>query len=148
METKICSKCKIEKPISEFTGDSEGRFGKKSSCRKCRNILQNNWYGKNRKKLIPERRNYNLKKKYGIDLKFYNYLFKQQQSKCAICGTDNPGWREMFSVDHNHLTGEIRGLLCNNCNAGLGYFQENIIFLQSAINYIKPKKENRNGIPE
>ncbi len=42
-----------------------------------------------------------------------------------------------FSVDHNHNTGKVRGLLCNNCNAGIGLFQDSIKILEKALLYLK-----------
>lgn len=77
-----------------------------------------------------------LKNKYGITLKQYDEMFEQQNEVCAICGGININGRRL-GVDHNHKTGEIRALLCNSCNHIIGDAKENIIILQSAINYLK-----------
>ena len=76
-------------------------------------------------------------KRYGITLEEYDKLLTAQEYKCAIC--------DMFlkniivHLDHNHQTGEIRGLLCQKCNFGLGNFQDNSSLLQKAIKYLDNK---------
>jgi len=57
-----------------------------------------------------------LRRKYGISLEQYNELFNQQKGKCAVCERDHTEFNTSLAVDHNHVTGEIRGLLCNYCN--------------------------------
>ena len=78
-----------------------------------------------------------LKRKYGITLKDYYLLLEKQNYKCAICGSDNPKRDKFFCVDHDHKTGEVRGLLCFICNTSLGGFGDNIRTLEAAINYLK-----------
>ena len=56
---------------------------------------------------------------YGITIEDYDRMYEEQGGRCAICRTDQPGGAgERFSVDHDHETGKVRGLLCNNCNTG------------------------------
>jgi hypothetical protein len=64
-----------------------------------------------------------LKNRYSITLEEYNNMLESQDYICAICGTDKPGGMGRFHVDHNHITGKVRGLLCNNCNMLLGYYE-------------------------
>jgi len=79
-----------------------------------------------------------LKKKYKLSLKDYNDLCIQQDNKCLICNTDVfVGKGKKLHVDHCHKTGKIRGLLCQNCNTGLGQFKDNINNLENAIKYLK-----------
>lgn len=67
-------------------------------------------------------------------------MLTEQQLVCGIC--KNPetcrkdGSTRTLSVDHDHLTGKVRGLLCHRCNAGLGYFRDNIDYLSAAIEWI------------
>lgn len=64
-----------------------------------------------------------LKYKYGITKEDYNKLFKEQNGKCAICGKHQIDLNVRLCVDHNHLTGAIRGLLCMKCNYSLGHYE-------------------------
>ena len=69
-----------------------------------------------------------LKYKYEITLEQYEIMLKKQKGKCAICGSKDVkcGSKTHFVVDHNHKTGKVRGLLCNNCNSGIGYLEDNV----------------------
>lgn len=100
-------------------------------------------YMKEWRKENPEKcKNNDLLKMHKITLEEYNTLLKKQNGVCAICG--NPEYVTMadgkprnLAVDHNHETGKIRGLLCTNCNKGLGHFKDNIEKLKIAINYLE-----------
>lgn len=72
---------------------------------------------------------------YGIDLEGYQDLLDSQGGQCAICGTPPAG--QPLQVDHDHDTGEVRGLLCRNCNLGLGHFQDELSRLRSASAYLE-----------
>jgi hypothetical protein len=69
-------------------------------------------------------RDANLKALYGIRLKEYEQLLEQQAGLCAICGRP-PRSRRVLDVDHDHLTGIVRGLLCGNCNRAVGLLDDN-----------------------
>ena len=92
------------------------------------------------------KRNSNLQRQFGITLDDYNRMSQQQNGVCAICGkpetAHNQGGLRPLSVDHDHKTGKVRGLLCGRCNTGLGQFQENKLFLLSAITYLMEKDES------
>ncbi len=74
--------------------------------------------------------------KYGIEKADYDSFLGKQHNSCAIC-------KEEFSedrkprIDHDHVTGEVRGLLCHNCNTGLGHFKDDINFLKATIKYLE-----------
>jgi hypothetical protein len=92
----------------------------------------------------PERnRNYHRRYRYGISHEDFLTLFEKQGGKCACCGTalvlDLPKRdpQRTTSVDHDHETGKIRGLLCNGCNAGLGHFEDSVQRLEQAVAYIR-----------
>ncbi len=90
-----------------------------------------------RRKHLERVRESNYRQNYGITIKVYDEMLSQQDGKCAICGTPEPGKaRKHFSVDHDHVTGEIRALLCGACNCGLGNFKDNPTLLASAIEYL------------
>jgi hypothetical protein len=80
--------------------------------------------------------NWWLQKKFGITLKEFTELAEKQDHRCAICKTDTPQGRGTWHVDHDHLTGENRGLLCHNCNLALGHFQDDPEILRAAIDYL------------
>jgi hypothetical protein len=77
-----------------------------------------------------------LKSRYGITEDDYSVLFNNQQGCCAICGVDYTGSKRNLDVDHDHTTGNVRGLLCNNCNRGLGHFQDSPTILLKALEYL------------
>jgi len=79
-------------------------------------------------------RKYRLRAKYGMSLEEYDALFAEQLERCAICREKQQYKR--LAVDHDHLTGEIRGLLCENCNAGLGRFMDDRLLLARAAEYL------------
>jgi len=70
---------------------------------------------------------------YNLTLEDYNRIFLSQNKKCAICGIENFAPK----IDHDHKTGKVRGILCFNCNTGLGNFKDNIDYLNKAISDLK-----------
>lgn len=79
-----------------------------------------------------------LKYKYDISIIEYTKMLEKQQFRCAICNThESEAIRNKLYVDHQHSTGNIRKLLCHNCNTLLGHSKEDIEILQKAISYLK-----------
>lgn len=76
------------------------------------------------------------KKKYGINLVDYHHLMASQLGCCAVCGKSP----EKFHVDHSHVTGKVRGLLCTKCNCGIGQLQDSPILLRQAALYLENSK--------
>lgn len=114
-----CTKCKQEKEgTSEFFPlHNKKKNGLDSWCRSCRSTYRN--------KINRGRFRNVISDKDLIEL-------KTVQTKCLICNCD-----EKLVVDHNHVTGKVRGMLCNHCNRGLGHFRDNLDTLQKAIEYLK-----------
>ena len=82
----------------------------------------------------------NIKSWYGITIEDYFNLLNFQNNCCAICKSSEPrgrGSKKMFHVDHDHKTGEVRGLLCQQCNVALGSFNDDAKRLEDAIFYLK-----------
>lgn len=75
-----------------------------------------------------------LKNRYGLTTEEFNLMLKLQHNTCAIC--INPA----VVVDHDHVTGKVRGLLCSQCNAALGFLEDNIVYLKNAIEYLEEDK--------
>lgn len=78
-----------------------------------------------------------LKQLYGINTEQYNQMFVDQNGACAICGGNQrrKGWS--LCVDHNHITGKIRSLLCFRCNFAIGQFRDDMQLVQKSLNYLK-----------
>ena len=72
-------------------------------------------------------------KRYGISKDEYDFLLKKQKNSCAICNTE---FKDEPHIDHDHVTGNVRGLLCFACNTGIGQFYDNQDLLKKAINYL------------
>ena len=77
-----------------------------------------------------------LKRNFGIDLKEYRILLEKQNFQCLICGTTARQNGKELAVDHCHKTDKVRGLLCSQCNVGLGMFRDNKVYLRKAIQYL------------
>lgn len=85
-------------------------------------------------------------RKYGVTEAQYTVQLEKQRGACAICGTKDSGAYARFSIDHDHATKHFRGLLCTNCNLGLGHFKDDLATLQRAIEYLTSAvKENLCG---
>jgi hypothetical protein len=80
---------------------------------------------------------------YGITLEEYHSKLEQQGDGCAICGIKIPGGNgKNFYVDHNHATGQVRDLLCHNCNFVIGYAKEDVDILKAVVQYLETWRES------
>lgn len=117
--TLKCTVCSVEKPSTEFykKDATTGRLDR--TCKACRIIQQR-------------------ERTLGISEAEYRALYRKQSGKCGICRRRMYSKRyKAFSVDHDHATGRIRGLLCGNCNTGLGLFRDDPTALFRAIEWVK-----------
>lgn len=111
-------------------GHLSDRYTYSGFCKKCHSEI-----------LVKNQRKYNLKRYYGITKEQYDKMFMEQNGLCKICNkpeTTIDGKTKKLktmSVDHCHDTNKIRGILCNNCNQGLGKFKHNPILLRQAALY-------------
>lgn len=105
-------------------------------CSKCNRILPAYMFAPNTKHCKLCRRDYDWQYRYGISPEQYYELYQQQEGKCKICGKELPDG-EYLHVDHNKETGEIRGLLCGNCNKAIGLMDEKPENFMSAIKYVE-----------
>jgi len=141
MKKKKCTKCKIIKPISEFNRESRNKDKPRSWCKSCYKEYNQKyapqWYrSEAHKKRLWEKaveRNYP-----GMTVSRYEEILESQNGVCAICG--KPGINRRLAVDHNHKTGQIRGLLCVFCNVLVGYVEERTL-LRKIETYLKKFKE-------
>jgi hypothetical protein len=124
---KRCADCKQTKPYDEFPRNRNTKDGYHCYCKACNNARTY----ESRQRLHGGSRHYHLKHRYGIGSDEFDELVRQQGGVCAICGRENPE-----HVDHDHATGDVRGILCFNCNGGLGQFHDSIEFLEAAAAYL------------
>jgi hypothetical protein len=95
------------------------------------------WLEKNRERVKKTDRLCKMKRIYGLTEEGFNSLLEVQQGCCAICGCAEPKGKGNWHVDHNHETGEVRGLLCSQCNPGLGKFKDSPSILRAGADYIE-----------
>ena len=92
---------------------------------------------KKHRTLYESTKNRTIKNAYGIEIEDYKNLLLKQNGRCAICFTDKfSSKQQYFHIDHCHKTGKVRGLLCLQCNAALGYFKDSKENLERAIKYL------------
>lgn len=120
-QSKLCYKCKNEKPFSEFNRSQYDKDGYRNICRDCRNTHRT------------------VIRKYE---KHYDLLLEKQNGCCAICGKSEEENGQRLAIDHNHTTHQVRSLLCRNCNTGLGAFKDNEMLMSNAIGYLQHWKSN------
>lgn len=81
-------------------------------------------------------KNHSLMRSFGINIEQYEEMIVVQQNRCGICGGYQRNEKSL-AVDHNHTTGKIRGLLCDDCNFGIGFLKDNEQILRNAIDYLR-----------
>lgn len=95
------------------------------------------WEDRNPDKVRLHKRRDHLKRTYGLSLEDYETLEANQRGLCAICKKDCG-----LVVDHDHTTGEVRGLLCNDCNQGIGRLGDDPDVVAAALEYLLQKKSD------
>ncbi len=128
-ERRRCGRCQKIKPPSGFNGSL-------SPCRECKSKSTAAWSKKNPEKMSRKYRRRGWKKKFGLTEQGYNTLYEVQCGKCAICQRHQDELPRVLSVDHCHVTGRVRGLLCARCNSLLGMACDRQKVLRSAILYL------------
>ncbi|MFF5173553.1 endonuclease VII domain-containing protein [Micromonospora sp. NPDC000089] len=123
-----CPACGETKALDDFPRNRSGRGGYGRYCKPCHNEK-----GKESKlRLHGGSREYHLRRRYGVGEKEFQELLAEQGGVCAICGAEDPQ-----HLDHDHRTGWVRGILCFNCNGGLGQFRDSPTRLAEAITYLR-----------
>lgn len=138
---KKCACCGEVKPTTEFSRKKRReKWGFYAYCNDCKHEKAKKYYLDNTEKCKKLARSRDLKK-YGITLEYQEKMMRDQGNKCAICGKEIYLFGSKKSntahVDHDHITGKVRGLLCQECNTGLGKFRDNPLFLANAIKYLE-----------
>lgn len=132
-----CVACRTYKSWDHFGKSTKNARGKYAKCLDCAKEERRAWNAAN-----PERRaRLKLRSQavaLGLDPDAIEAHFKNHNGLCDICGRSpsEVGSRKRLSIDHDHLTGEFRGLLCSPCNSGLGQFRDSPKILSAAIDYL------------
>lgn len=117
---KTCSKCKVEKDGTDFNVQRSTKSGLSGLCKGCDH---------------DQARRQRWIRKYGITPERYEELLAEQNGGCAICG-QACSTGQFLSVDHDHVTGEVRGLLCRQHNRALGLFDDDPELLRISRDYL------------
>lgn len=152
LEVKECVRCNEVKPLAEFIPRKDRKTPYRNYCKDCDSKRRKELYNKkveyerkqakkrhweNREVLVKEMRLRRLKARYGITVQQYEDLLKSQNYCCPICLLHQDDHRQNMHVDHDHETGEIRGLLCAICNRYFTGSQRTEEKFQRAIDYLK-----------
>ena len=135
MTTKICTKCNQELPLEDFykTGRKTDKDPNQrhSVCKTCTIARLKANYN-------PETyRRQHLRRKYDISLEEYNEMLLLQGGNCAVCHKEDAGGKHnVFCVDHDHVTGKVRELLCKDCNIVLGLVKDSPEHIGRLLAYI------------
>lgn len=139
MQTKVCGECKEDKPFSEYHKNKTGKYGLQSKCKKCAIQKTRDWQVKNPEKYAALiERNLKVREprrradRYGLTVDELNDMIEKAGGRCNICKRER-----QLRVDHDHVTGKVRGLLCHGCNTSLGAFEDNVDHLLAAVEYLK-----------
>lgn len=152
METKRCPKCCDLKPLSEFHKDARSKDGVQARCKVCQKKIMADWWARNGKEAYKRHAVYqrdwknqhkdrrsriatygHARRKYGVTAQAYADMLVAQNGRCAICGD----YAVELDIDHCHVGGVVRELLCNPCNRGLAAFREDPERISAAIKYLK-----------
>ena len=138
MFTKKCTNCGEEKPTSEFGPRKEAKDGLRYHCNTCRASIARDWRVRNPKKAREV-----SWRQQGIPVSFgeYEAMLESQGGVCAVCEGIVLDGRTLH-VDHDHVTGRVRGILCARHNHGIGLFNDNAALLRKAADYL----ESTNGV--
>lgn len=134
---KTCSRCKETKPVSEFNKNNRRKNQKptwsdyKSTCKICTRIK-----GKEFREIHPHRWIIN---RYKVPKEVAHEWYLKSMQTCEICGKQWEVETEKLCIDHHHITGKIRGILCKHCNHVLGHSRDNIQILENAIMYLRER---------
>ena len=148
---KCNGKCQQIRSETDFGRNSNSPDKLNYVCKECNTARAKEWYSNNSEKAKQRRttakktpltaKRSNLKR-YGLTVEDYDRMFKEQNSACAICNQlevlvdQRSGKLLNLAVDHCHVTGKVRGLLCSRCNKMLGLSSDNLEILSKAQEYL------------
>jgi hypothetical protein len=149
---KTCYACDLEKPLVNYHVDKKSKDGRSNRCKVCAKESTSKWraenperarakvkecFDKNRKKYYSTHNDRQLFVKYGLTRVEYERLLEETLGVCVVCS--RPFGTSPYTkpvVDHCHTTGKTRGIICRQCNIGLGAFKDNTNALNNAVKYL------------
>ena len=133
---KQCRDCGIIKEYANFYKFARNKDGLRNICKQCwpKTVLTQREIDPIR--AAKDQRKSRLKSKYGLSLDDFNKMVETQDGKCCVCMKAV----KRFHVDHSHVTGRVRGLLCGGCNTGIGLLKDSSDICLSAYNYLEKHK--------
>jgi recombination endonuclease VII len=135
---KYCKYCSTVQPIDclgKYKDCKSGWERWRNKCKSCSRNASNERYSSNpdvRSRMKATAQAGRFKNLYGVSVQEVDDMRAAQSFKCGACGLTRP-----LCVDHDHVTGRVRGLLCKQCNFGIGYFHDSVSKLEGAIEYLK-----------
>ena len=138
---KKCRKCDKRKLLNKFGRNKRKSDGYEIYCKTCVIRINRSYYkrrGQKQRKREVERAG-EYKRLYGISIEEYDKLHRQQNGLCVICHKPEIWHFKKLSIDHDHKTGKIRGLLCQRCNTLLGMSEDSADRLRAAASYLDDK---------
>jgi hypothetical protein len=133
---KWCSGCQENRPLQDFSFQvRRGKTTPRCFCKTCtstNNAKRNEYF-----------RAWKAKKLYGLDENQLSDLYEKSEGKCEICGIPETKVRGSLCIDHDHASGVVRGLLCRNCNSGMGKLGDSVDMLNRAIAYLNRSGQTR-----
>ena len=150
MDSKLCKKCNTVKSVTEFHKSKRHMNGIKNECAKCTNEYLRKHYIKNKSRYNQRSQEAHYLRKYNLKYSEYLDLCEKVNYQCEICfksgepaksGRGKKSINNVLVVDHDHNTGQVRGILCQDCNRGLGLFKDNAKVLIKASEYVLKDKE-------
>ena len=134
--TKLCSSCLTIKPSNDFKIRRTNSDSLSNQCISCEKINKEKYCRNPRRE-----RDLALRRTFNMTHEDFDLMENSQNGVCKICGSSPSGKFKYLSVDHDHSTGRIRGLLCNKCNSGLGLFNDSSALLVKASKYLSGELE-------
>jgi peroxiredoxin family protein len=134
--TLQCTKCEVTQPTWRFPVARARKTGHASWCSNC----QARYHEVNKERAHANMKRNHFKRKYGMTLEEVIELGKEQDNKCPICTQQLVYEKYGYAVDHDHVTDEVRGILCFNCNRSLGGFKDDPVVLRAAADYLEARK--------
>jgi Recombination endonuclease VII. len=133
-----CKTCNVE--FTPFNSVKNGMGGIRHECKDCHNQKKNAIRSLDKEKYSQYNWEYMLKRSFNITPEQYNEMLETQGSKCAVCNSECIRY-DKLSVDHDHVTNKVRGLLCHRCNTALGLLQDNPEIISNLLEYLIRSKE-------